>query len=204
MRYHFIEQHRGQWPVEVQCHVLQVSRSGYYAWRKRPVSARDQRREELTRRIREIHARPHHDAYGAPRVQQKLEAEGQACNRKTVAKCMKAAGIQASTKKKFRVLTTDSNHPHPVAENSVDRNFSPSRKNETWTADITYIPTAEGWLYRSRPFTRRSSSGGLSQAALGSGMRLLRRESVGGSRPQVLSNRAKRLSPVCHQVRSSV
>jgi transposase InsO family protein len=60
---------------------------------------------------------------------------------------MKQAGIQAKTVKKFRVITTDSNHSHPVAENLVDRNFSPTRKNQTWTADITYIATDEGWLY---------------------------------------------------------
>jgi transposase InsO family protein len=59
---------------------------------------------------------------------------------------MKAAGIQAKTAKKIRVLTTDSNHPHPVAPNVVDRNFTPVKRNQTWTADITYIPTNEGWL----------------------------------------------------------
>lgn len=76
-----------------------------------------------------------------------LVASGQTCNRKTVAKCMKAAGIQAKTVKKFRMTTTDTNHPHPVAANLVNRNFQPSGKNETWTVDITYIPTDEGWLY---------------------------------------------------------
>jgi transposase InsO family protein len=60
---------------------------------------------------------------------------------------MKEAGIKAATVKKLRVTTTDSNHPHPVAENVVNREFAPSQKNQTWTADITYIPTAEGWLY---------------------------------------------------------
>jgi transposase InsO family protein len=62
---------------------------------------------------------------------------------------MKQAGIQAATVKKFRVTTTDSNHPHPIAENIVNRDFTPSSKNETWAADITYVPTAEGWLYLS-------------------------------------------------------
>ena len=147
MRYRFIDDHRGVWPIGVQCDVLEVARSGYYAWRKRPPSAQAQRRAELTNRIQEIHARKNYDSYGSPRLQKELVAEGHACNRKTVAKCMKQAGIQAKTVKKFRVITTDSNHPHPVAENIVDRNFTPSEKNETWTADITYIPTDEGWLY---------------------------------------------------------
>lgn len=131
----------------MQCEVLEVARSGYYAWRKRPPSAQTQRRAELTDRIRAIHARKDHDVYGAPRIHEELVAAGHACNRKTVARCMKQAGIQAKTTRKFRVITTDSNHPHPVAENIVDRNFTPTRKNQTWTADITYIPTDEGWLY---------------------------------------------------------
>lgn len=147
MRYRFIDDHRGVWPIAVQCGVLEVARSGYYAWRKRPPSSQAQRRAELTDRIQEIHSRKDHDVYGAPRIHQELIAQGHACNRKTVAKCMKQAGIQAKTVKKFRVITTDSNHPHPVAENVVDRNFAPSAKNQTWTADITYIPTDEGWLY---------------------------------------------------------
>jgi transposase InsO family protein len=147
MRYHFIEDHRSVWPIAVQCEVLQVARSGYYAWRKRPPSPRTQRRGELTDRIQAIHAQKHQDVYGAPRIHKELVAQGHACNRKTVAKCMKAAGIRAQTVKKFRVLTTDSNHSHPVAHNVVDRNFTPVKKNQTWTADITYIPTDEGWLY---------------------------------------------------------
>lgn len=147
MKFAFIEEHRTVWPIGMQCHVLRVSRSGYYAWRKRPISARDQRREDLIQRIRAIHQQPHQNTYGAPRVQKELAADGHRCNRKTVAKCMKQAGIQARTVKTFRVNTTDSQHSHPVAENIVDRNFSPSQKNQTWVADITYIPTAEGWLY---------------------------------------------------------
>lgn len=147
MRYRFIEDHRGVWPIAVQCVVLEVARSGYYAWRKRPPNSQARRRAELTGRIQEIHARKNHDVYGAPRIHKELVSQGCPCNRKTVAKCMNAAGIRAKTVKTFRVITTDSNHPHPVAENLVDRNFSPTRKNETWTADITYIPTDEGWLY---------------------------------------------------------
>lgn len=147
MRFRFIEGNRDVWPIAVQCDVLEVSRSGFYAWRKRPQSPQAQRRKELVEQIREVHAQPHQDVYGAPRVHQELVAKGHRCNRKTVAKCMKAAGIHAKTVKKFRVSTTDSNHKHPVADNIVDRDFSPSKKNQTWTADITYIPTNEGWLY---------------------------------------------------------
>lgn len=147
MRYAFIHKHRDVWPIAVQCDVLQVSRSGFYAWKKRPASSQIRRREELTSHIRMIHQQPFCDTYGAPRVHQELLAQGHRCNRKTVAKCMQSAGIQARAVRKTRVLTTDSNHSHPIAENIVDRNFSPSRKNQIWVADITYIATDEGWLY---------------------------------------------------------
>nr|WP_010583118.1 IS3 family transposase [Schlesneria paludicola] len=147
MKYQFIDDHRMEWPAAIQYRVLAVSRSGYYAWRKRPISEASQRRQELTCRIRAIHAMKYHDVYGAPRLQVELESQGHPCNRKTVAKCMKEAGIKASTVKTFRVTTTDSNHSHPVAANIVDRDFAPSQKHQTWTTDITYIATDEGWLY---------------------------------------------------------
>jgi putative transposase len=147
MRYRFIASHEKTWPIAIQCRVLEVSRSGYYAWRKRPVSRTAQRREQLTSQIRHIHERTHHGCYGSPRVHRQLVDEGSICNRKTVAKLMKQAGIRASTVRRFRVQTTDSNHPHPVAENIVNRDFTPPGRNLAWAADITYVPTAEGWLY---------------------------------------------------------
>ncbi len=147
MRYEFIQDHHAVWPVAIQCRVLAVSRSGYYAWLRRPVCESAKRRDQLISQIQAIHATRYHDVYGAPRLQAELQARGCPCNRKTVAKCMKEAGIQAATQKTFRVRTTDSNHPHPVAENIVNREFIPAAKNQTWTADITYIPTDEGWLY---------------------------------------------------------
>lgn len=146
MRYRFIEEHRSTWPIVVQCDVLQVTRSGYYAWRKQPLSASAQRREELTAQIREVHAASHCN-YGSPRVHKQLQAEGHGCNRKTVAKCMQQAGIQAKSQKKFRVTTTDSKHAHPVAGNLLNREFEPAGANQAWTGDITHIPTQEGWLY---------------------------------------------------------
>ncbi len=147
MRCQFIEAHRTVWPVQILCRTLQVSRSGYYAWRKRPASESARRRDELTARIRALHQQKHHDSYGAPRIHQELIAKGCPCNRKTVAKLMKQAGIRACTVKKFRVTTTDSRHKLPVADNIVSRDFAPRGKNVTWVADITYISTAEGWLY---------------------------------------------------------
>jgi putative transposase len=146
MRFTFIEEHREVWPIAIQCVVLEVSRSGFYAWRVREPSATDRRRDSLTEKIQEVH-QASRETYGSPRVHAELLAQGEYCNQKTVEKYMRSADIRAKSHRKFRVSTTDSNHPHPIAPNIVDRNFAPSQKNETWTADITYIPTAEGWLY---------------------------------------------------------
>jgi transposase InsO family protein len=146
VKHAFIQKHQSDWPVTVQCDVLAVSRSGFYAWRRREPSVTARRRAALTDQIRRVH-RASRETYGSPRVHAELVANGQACNRKTVAKCMRQAGIQAKSHRRFRVATTDSKHAHPVAENLVNRNFQPARKNETWTADITYVATDEGWLY---------------------------------------------------------
>jgi putative transposase len=146
MRFAFIEEHRGTWPITIQCTVLEVSRSGFYAWRGREPSATQLRQESLTETIREIHAESRR-TFGGPRVYRELLKRGHAINQKTVEKYMRAAELRSKTCRKFRVSTTDSNHPHPIAENIVNRHFEPSGKNETWTADITYIPTDEGWLY---------------------------------------------------------
>lgn len=147
MRYRFIQEHRQRWPLGVQCRVLQVSRSGYYAWRKRPLSAAACRRGQLLQRIQAIHQRPHHANYGAPRVHRELLAQGTPCNRKTVEKLMAHAGIRAASYRRFRVQTTDSRHDLPVAPNRLDRQFQPVRRHQAWTMDITYVPTDEGWLY---------------------------------------------------------
>ncbi|MFM8289957.1 MAG: IS3 family transposase [Planctomycetaceae bacterium] len=122
------------------CEVLEVSRSGFYAWRRRPPSAQAQRRETLTREILAVRQQPHQDIYGAPRVHLELMARGHDCNRKTAAKCMQAAGIRARTIRKSRVGTTDSNHPSLINANHLDRTFSPSVKNQVWIADITRRP----------------------------------------------------------------
>ena len=146
MRYAFSEDHRATWPIASQCRVLAVSRSGYYEWRRRPVSERAKRRESLTAQIREFHV-GHHASYGSPRVFRELRARGDRVNEKTVAKVMREAGIQAKSQRKFRVTTTDSNHTQPVAENVLNREFTAKKRNQKWVADITYIATLEGWLY---------------------------------------------------------
>jgi putative transposase len=141
----FIAEHREQWPVRLLCKALDVSPAGYYAWRERPVSARQQRQEVLLVEIRAIHAEAK-ARYGSPRIHAELAARGQDCCVNTVAKLMHDHDIRAKTARKFR-RTTDSNHDLPVADNLLDRQFDPESPNEAWVADITYIPTREGWLY---------------------------------------------------------
>jgi len=141
----WVEERRGEWPVAQLCSALGVSRSGYYAWRSREASAAEARRETLTAEVAEVHAQMK-GRYGSPRVHAELVARGVPCCENTVARVMREAGIAAKTTRKFR-QTTDSNHPHPVAENVLDRAFDPDEPNVSWVADVTYISTREGWLY---------------------------------------------------------
>jgi putative transposase len=145
VRYGFIEAHRGCWPVRLMCRVLRVAPGGYYGWRGRPASPRVRRREALVDTIKAIHGEVK-ARYGSPRIRAELVARGRPCCVNTVARLMRRHGIAAKTRRKFR-CTTDSNHDRPVAENLVDRQFEPEAANEVWAADITYIPTGEGWLY---------------------------------------------------------
>jgi len=146
MTFRFIEEHQDHWPVRLLCATLEVSPAGYYAWRLRPRSTRQQRRDTLLGEVRAIHAQ-FKARYGSPRVHAELVARGHDCCVNAVAQLMREAGIAAITARKFRCTTTDSDHDLPVAENLLDRQFHPSEANEVWLADITYIPTHEGWLY---------------------------------------------------------
>ena len=145
MIFRFIDEHRDQWPVRLLCDALDVSPAGYYAWRDRPASARQQRHDALLVEVRAIHAE-FKARYGSPRVHAELAARGHDCCVNTVARLMQENGIAAKTARKFR-CSTDSNHDLPVAENLLDRQFDPEAPNEAWVADITYLPTREGWLY---------------------------------------------------------
>src|SRR5262249_33590007 len=124
---------------------LHGAAAGSCAWRDRPASARQQRHDALLVEIRAIHAE-FHARYGSPRTHAELVDRGHDCCVNTVAKLMRDHDIRAKTARKFR-CTTDSNHDLPVAENLLDRQFDPDSPNEAWVADITYIPTGEGWLY---------------------------------------------------------
>jgi putative transposase len=141
----FIQEHLDLWPVSVMCQTLGVSKAGFYAWLKRPVSPQQQRRDALLVEICAVHAEVK-QRYGSPRIAAELQGQGIDCCVNTVAKLMRDNDIQAKTARKFK-NTTDSNHGLPVADNLLDRQFDPEAPNERWVADITYIPTREGWLY---------------------------------------------------------
>jgi putative transposase len=145
MRFSFIEDHREVFHVRAMCAVLGVSTSGYYAWRDRPESMRAAANRSLSEDIRRVHA-DSRQRYGSPRVHAALRAEGRrvGCNR--VARLMQRHGIRARQKRRF-CRTTDSHHGSPLAPNLLARQFTALAPDRVWLADITYIPTAEGWLY---------------------------------------------------------
>jgi len=146
VKYQFIAAHREEFEITVMCRVLAVSRSGYYAWRNRPTSARKMADQELSQHIKQIHDHSR-QTYGSPRIQAELAENGVNCGCKRVARLMRQEELFAKQSRKFKVTTTDSAHPYPVAPNLLAQDFTASRPNEKWLTDITYIPTAEGWLY---------------------------------------------------------
>jgi transposase InsO family protein len=141
-----VADHQEEYPVKVLCRVLQVARSGYYAWRSRRPGAPAQRRAALTEAIRAAHAKSR-GRYGSPRVHRALRAQGLACCENTVAKVMKQAQIRAKTARRFVTRTTDSAHAQPVAPDRLRQDFAAARPDRVWVADITYLATGEGWLY---------------------------------------------------------
>ena len=132
--------------MDLLCQILNVSRSGYYAWRKRPPCAQARRQETLIEHIKAAHAASR-QTYGAPRVHAELRAQGVPCSKNTVARLMQKEQIRSKRSRKFVVCTTDSRHPHPIAPNRLNREFERTRPNQAWVCDITYVPTDEGWLY---------------------------------------------------------
>lgn len=135
----------GEFPVDFMGDLLGISKSGYYAWRKRDVGPREDRELKLLRVIEDVH-KSSRGTYGSPRVYAQLKGMGHVVGKTKVERTMKRYGIRAKTKRKFRV-TTDSKHNLPVAPNLLRRNFSPEKPNQTWASDITYVWTKEGWLF---------------------------------------------------------
>lgn len=148
MRFVFIQAHARIWRVTTMCRVLEVSRAGYYAWRARPLCDRVKDDRVLTEKIREIQWQVK-QRYGSPRTWQELRALGFRCGKNRVARLMRNAGLRAKSARKFRT-TTQSEHAHPTAANVLNRHFALEQHpqpDRTWAADLTYIPTREGWLY---------------------------------------------------------
>jgi len=142
-----IKELRSEYPVRVLCRVLGVSRSGYHAWATRHASQGAKTRERLKLAAHAAHQRTR-QTYGAVRLQKELASDGFTVSLGTVKRVRRELGLRCvQQKRRFRVTTTDSRHTLPVAENLLAQDFSVERPNEVWTADITYVPTAEGWLY---------------------------------------------------------
>jgi len=145
VRFSFIATEKACYPVALMCRVLQVSRSGYYAFCKRPAAERRRQDQRLTLEVAAIHAQSR-GRYGSPRVHAELHQRGQRIARKRVARLMRAAGLRARERRRFR-CTTDSRHAMAIKGNLLARRFAMSAPNRGWVADITYLWTLEGWLY---------------------------------------------------------
>ena len=131
--------------MNVLCKVMQVSRSGYYHWKRRGPSAREQERAQLIPRVRGLHQKSK-ATYGSRRMAQELKALGFRCGKHEAGALINLAGVAAKQRKRFKT-TTDSNHQLPVTPNLLNCRFSVASPDCVWVGDITYIWTSKGWLY---------------------------------------------------------
>lgn len=145
MRYAWIEEHRDQFDVARMCRQLEVSRTGYYRWRRRPTSPRAQADSLLDAHVAAIHAQRRR-RYGRPRILLELREQGLLVGHERVRKSLRRQGLRPVYRRPYRI-TTDSDHAKPVAPNVLDRRFDGWKPNQAWVGDITYIDTNQGWLY---------------------------------------------------------
>ena len=145
MKYQFMKEQVKEFKVERMSQVFEVSSSGYYAYLKRKTSNRNQENDNLLNKIKDVY-KSSRQTYGSPRVHAELKLTGESCSRKRVAKIMKAAGIAAKMKKKFKV-TTKADPKAVPAVNLLNQDFMVSEPNRWWVADFSYVGTQEGWLY---------------------------------------------------------
>lgn len=145
MRFGFIKDHREEFPVEKMCKAMKVSSSGYYKWLHKVPSKREQYNSFLTKEIRQIYISSKR-RYGSPRITKELKMREIRASQPLIAKLMSKDGIRSIIKKKFRA-TTDSSHNYPVVENKLNREFTVKEYNSVWVSDLTYVHTAQGWLY---------------------------------------------------------
>ena len=145
MKYRAIQEHDRRYPIRLMCRALTVSAAGYYAWRSRPESARSVSARTVLAAIRVIHQESR-ETYGSPSIWDALLKQGHRIGEHRVARLIRQDGVRAKTVKKWRA-TTQSHHRLPVAENTLDRQFTVESPNRVWAGDITYVWTREGWLY---------------------------------------------------------
>ncbi len=145
MKYAYIRDTQGLYPVTRLCYLLEVSTSGYYDWRDRPMSQRAINNRQLTAKISCLH-KASRELYGSPNIHQDLIEEGEAVGVNRVAKLMRAANIKAKTARRF-VITTHSKNTLKPAPDLVKRQFNVNQKNKVWVTDTTFIATRKGWLY---------------------------------------------------------
>jgi len=145
VRFAFIAAEKACFPVALMCRILAVSRAGFYAWRRRPAARRTRQDGTLAVAVAAIYAE-HHGRYGTPRVRMELRDRGQRTGRKRIARLMRAQGLRARPKRRYRT-TTDSRHGLPVCPNLLARRFAVAQPNTAWVTDMTYLWTAQGWLY---------------------------------------------------------
>jgi len=145
MRYCAIQEHDRRYPIRLMCRALAVSPAGYYAWRSRPESHRAVSARTLLSAIRVIHQESR-ETYGSPSIWDALLKQGHGVGEHRVARLMRQHGIRAKTVKQWRA-TTQSHHRFPVAANTLNRQFTVESPNRVWAGDLTYLWTAEGWLY---------------------------------------------------------
>jgi len=139
---------KAEHPVPVLCATLEVSPSGYYAWRKRRACPGPRARENqaLAQTVIALHVHSRH-TYGSPRIVMALRHQGRRHGRNRVARLLRLAGLCGRQRRRYRPRTTDSNHSEPVAPNRLALAPQPTGPNQLWAGDITYIATRQGWLY---------------------------------------------------------
>jgi len=146
MKYQFMADHEGEFGTVRMARVLGVGRSGYYAWRSRPTSEWRQANEMLVIQINEAY-RSSRKTYGSPRIHAELRRKGIPCGRNRVARLMQLHGLTARKRQKRHPVTTQPEAGAIPAPNRLNQDFSARAPNQKWVSDITYIDTAEGWLY---------------------------------------------------------
>ncbi len=189
MKFRLIDANKADMPVDRVCTLLDVSVSGYYAWKKRAPSQRQLDDFVLLAHIRAQFALSN-ETYGAPRMHVEIREDGVQAGRHRIARLMRANGLKATQRRRFR-KTTDSHHGCPVAANILDQNFACDGQDQKWGVDISYIWTAEGWLYLA---TRRAGAGAAGRAR----SLLPAHHRLGRQRPVKEGSRAECVAPCNH------